>query len=369
MNLQQKSKELFGTDQPFAITMWEFSWIERRWPGAGYEDWDKALDELTDRGYNAVRIDAFPHLVSKDINREWTLEPVWNLQSWGAPAVTRICLKDDLREFLRACRRHRVRVGLSTWFRQDVEHTEMEIHSPEDHAKIWVDTLDKIREWGELDNILYVDMCNEFPLSCWAPFLRQEIDLYGQQSIEWMKGAVAGFKKHYPDMPVTFSFTSDYKNCLDMDVSYLDFLEPHIWMPNTTDFYERVGYHYERFDDAGYTNLALKGEAEYLSRKEYYDNSLTEGIKLLALWAQKSGKPLVTTECWSVVDYKDWPLLNWGWILDLNRLGVETAVSTGCWAGMATSNFCGPQFVGMWREKLWHKELTELIKNGSLKKQ
>lgn len=23
-----------------AITMWDFSWLERRWPGAGYEDWD-----------------------------------------------------------------------------------------------------------------------------------------------------------------------------------------------------------------------------------------------------------------------------------------------------------------------------------------
>ncbi|MBN1791595.1 MAG: cellulase, partial [Bacteroidales bacterium] len=24
---------------PRAITMWDFSWLERRWPGAGYEDW------------------------------------------------------------------------------------------------------------------------------------------------------------------------------------------------------------------------------------------------------------------------------------------------------------------------------------------
>jgi hypothetical protein len=29
---------------PLAITMWDFSWIERRWPGAGYEDWDDVLD-------------------------------------------------------------------------------------------------------------------------------------------------------------------------------------------------------------------------------------------------------------------------------------------------------------------------------------
>ena len=365
MTLSEKAKQLFRIEEPVAITMWEFSWIERRWPGAGYEDWDQALDELTDRGYNAVRIDAFPHLVAKDIEKEWTLNPVWNLQTWGAPAVTRICLKDDFREFLAACRRHHVRVGLSTWFRQDVDHTEMEIHTPEDHAQIWVKTLDYVKSWGELDNLLYVDLCNEFPLSCWAPFLRQEdIPLDSDECKNWMRAAVAEFKKYYPEVPVTFSFSSTYNE--HMDVSYLDFLEPHLWMPSVTDFYEKVGYNYERFDDIGYTNLALNGEKEYRDHKEYYDNALVEGIKLLARWAQNSGKPMITTECWSIVDYKDWPLLNWDWILELNHLGVTTAVETGCWAGIATSNFCGPQFVGMWREKLWHKELTHLIKHSKM---
>ena len=55
-----------ASKHPRAITMWEFSWIERRWPGAGYEDWDQALDELYVRGYNAVRIDPFPHLLAAD---------------------------------------------------------------------------------------------------------------------------------------------------------------------------------------------------------------------------------------------------------------------------------------------------------------
>ena len=50
--------------RPRAIAMWDFSWIERRWPGAGYEDWDVALDELVERGYDAVRIDTFPHFLS-----------------------------------------------------------------------------------------------------------------------------------------------------------------------------------------------------------------------------------------------------------------------------------------------------------------
>lgn len=70
---------------PLAIAMWDFSWLERRWPGAGYEDWDKALDELTERGYDAVRIDAYPHLVDSDPDREWELLPVWSQHDWGAP--------------------------------------------------------------------------------------------------------------------------------------------------------------------------------------------------------------------------------------------------------------------------------------------
>ena len=62
-----------------------------------------------------------------------------------------------------------------------------------------------------------------------------------------------------------------------------------------------------------------------------------------------------------MVDYKDLPLLDWDWVLELNRLGVETAASTGCWAAVATSNFCAPQFAGMWRDIDWHRRLTKLI--------
>ena len=58
---------------PLAITMWDFSWIERRWDGAGFEDWNAALDGVKERGYDAVRIDAFPHLLSQAPEKEWLL--------------------------------------------------------------------------------------------------------------------------------------------------------------------------------------------------------------------------------------------------------------------------------------------------------
>jgi sugar phosphate isomerase/epimerase len=55
--------------------MWDISWLLRRWPGAGFEDWDQALDELVERGYDAVRLEAFPHLLSVDPDAAWEFIP------------------------------------------------------------------------------------------------------------------------------------------------------------------------------------------------------------------------------------------------------------------------------------------------------
>lgn len=363
--IQNAAQKLFGIEKPLAITMWDFSWIERRWPGAGFEDWDKALSELVERGYDAVRIEAYPQLIAKDISKEWTLKPVWNTQDWGSPMVNKIRLENDFRVFLASCRRHGVRVALSSWFREDEDNTRMEIRTPKEHAEIWIKTLDYIKEWGELDNILYVDLCNEFPLRLWIPFLggAEEESRTSALASNWMKEAVAIFKEAYPQIPVTFSYTVPYPD-VNEDVSFLDFLEVHIWMAQVSDYYDKVGYRYERFDDAGYMNMALKGKEIYIKEKRHYMQCLVDGIVKLSQWSENSGKPLITTECWSVVDYKDGPLLEWDWVLELNRLGVETAATLGCWAGIATSNFCAPQFVGMWREKKWHQKMTEFIHNS-----
>jgi hypothetical protein len=77
-------------------------------------------------------------------------------------------------------------------------------------------------------------------------------------------------------------------------------------------------------------------------------------------------KPLITTEAWAIVDYKDWPLLKWDWVKDLCHLGVQHAASSGQWLAIATSNFCGPQFDGMWRDVLWHREMTAIIRSGTI---
>jgi hypothetical protein len=46
--------------------------------------------------------------------------------------------------------------------------------------------------------------------------------------------------------------------------------------------------------------------------------------------------------------------------------GLGLGAWTGQWLAIATSNFCGPQFVGMWRDKAWHQQLTHTIKAAEI---
>ena len=144
-----KSTFKSGRD-PLAITMWDFSWLERRWPGAGYENWDLALDELVLRGYDAVRIDAYPHLVSKDADAIWELLPVWSTQDWGSPAVNRVQVQPGLNKFIEKCAERNIKVALSSWFRQDKTKAYLDIKSSEILGQIWVNTLQQIESAGLL---------------------------------------------------------------------------------------------------------------------------------------------------------------------------------------------------------------------------
>ncbi|MFP5041113.1 cellulase-like family protein [Parasediminibacterium sp. JCM 36343] len=360
------------TVRPLAITMWEFSWLERRWPGGSYEDWDKALDELVLRGYNAVRIDAYPHLIAVDATKEWTLLPVWDIYDWGAPATIKVQVQPSLTQFIAKCKKRNIKVGLSTWYREDVDNTRLTLDTPSKMANNWLAVLDIIKKENLLDAILYVDLCNEWPANVWTPFFKAKRDGHNwsiEASTTWMKETMEIMHKHYPAIPFTFSFDYYEEKILQKNPTpYLDFVEQHVWMAslNNGEFNNAVGINWDGFSTGDLKSLAEKAEPLYKSKPEYWNNILTSSIKQLAADTQATKKPLITTECWGVVNYKDYPMLNWEWEKDLCELGVTTAAATGQWVAIGTSNFCGPQFKGMWADVAWHKKLTGIIKNAPI---
>ncbi len=350
--------------------MWDFSWLERRWPGAGYEDWDVALDGLKERGYDAVRIDPYPHLLAIDAQREWELLPVWNQQDWGSPARTRVRLQPSLNQFLEKCAEREIRVALSSWFRKDRDDRRMLIRTPQDLGNIWRTTLDIVAEAGLLETLFYVDLCNEFPSHIWSPFFSPEhgdddrIERDNPKGRRWMSESIATVRAIHPGLAYCFSFISELEK--GQDISFFDILELHIFMTMFSDFDQLVGYNYELFEPTGYENMAEHAEAVYRSRPGHWKRAIDSGIELAADWSRHANKRLVTTEGWGVINYKDWPLLDWGWVKDLCEHGVRRASATGQWTAMATSTFCGPQFAGMWRDLDWHRRLTDVIHNASL---
>lgn len=355
---------------PLAIAMWDFSWLERRWPGAGYEDWDLILDELKERGYDAVRIDAYPHLLAVDPQREWELLPVWNQQSWGSPALNRVRVQPALNQFLERCQERDIKVALSSWFRRDRHDSRMLITTPQELGRVWMQTLHSIAASGLLNTVLYVDLCNEFPSHIWAPFFSpragddDRISRDTADARRWMSESIAVVRAAYPQLDYCFSFISEFDK--RQDVSFLDLLELHVFMPLWSDFDEQVGYHYELFEPSGYENMVQNAEALYRSRPEHWKKALNTGIEAAAEWSRHAEKPLITTEGWGVINYKDWPLLDWGWVKELCEHGVRQAAASGRWVAMATSTFCGPQFVGMWRDVDWHRRLTDVIHHGPI---
>ena len=359
--------------RPYAITMWDFSWLERRWPGAGYEDWDRALGELKERGYDAVRIDAYPHLMTAGPEQTWHLPPCWTQMSWGAQSPIDLRVGPELVEFMGKAATAGIKVALSSWYRKDSRNMRLRIRTPEDQARAWIDTLRYLDAAGVADNIIYLDLCNEFPQLNWAPYLYgrlggAELSRSSPRIENWMREAIRLVKEAYPNLPCTYSFASQLTDWRSQDASMLDLLENHIWMasPEVSEFNRVVGYEFDWFQPDSFDALARNGKAEYLSRQDYYDGRLFWRIDENAEWSRVSGKPLVTTECWSIIDYKDWPGLDWDWVMDINARAVEYVADKGRWIGIATSNFCGPQFVGMWRDISWHRRLTDIIHSGRL---
>jgi len=371
--LSAAGQEAPSAPRPRSITMWDFSWIERRWPGAGFEDWPKALDGLVERGYDAVRIDAFPHLVATAPDKDWTLLPVWSVNDWGSPALNKIRVQPGLHDFIGLCRERNVKVGLSTWFREDVEKTRDRITSASVMGGMWNATLSGIEKAGLLDSLLYVDLCNEWPGDIWCPFFRNDPPeltwggWYTERSQKWMREACEIVRNSFPAVPVGFSFDlRDLGRLAGQNLGYLDYAEPHLWMAQANDgeFYRLVGYRYDRFSPDSYRSLVEKGEALYRSKPAYWHGLLKNHILSTAKALEPHHLPLMTTECWGLVDFKDWPLLNWNWIKDLCRTGVETAAGTGQWLAIGTSNFAAPQFRGMWSDVRWHREANEAIKGS-----
>lgn len=351
---------------PRAIAMWDFSWLERRWPGAGYEDPGVALNELTARGYDAVRIDAFPHLMLAGPEKARTLH-AWSDHAWGSPGRVTVRIMPALTDFIAACARRGIKVALSSWYRQDDADLRMGLADPRRMIDAWTLTLQAIERAGLLEAILYVDFCNEWPGPLWAAFLTPPLD-WGAwpdpRALAYAETTLTGLRAAYPAMPFCFSADRDrIEDYGEIALPYLDLIEHHVWMGKEQNKAFEAAIARATPEGVWLDRVAQTAPSLYRGDRARWDTLLTAKIARLARISRMTGKPLVTTEGWAMVSLLDWPMLEWGWVKEICEVGVQAALASGRYLAIATSNFCGPQIAGMWRDVAWHRRLTRLIKN------
>jgi hypothetical protein len=369
-----------------AIAMWDFSWLTRRSGDcAEYADVDAALDGLVLRGYDMVRIDAFPHLVSwlaQDARRadRFTLLPEPAVRQWGNPRPVDTAVRAPLLDFIGRCRERHIRVALSSWFGPDTLALREAVVKPADYCTVWRDTLRCIADAGLLDAIAWVDLCNEFPFPVWArgayrrifgtaawnlvPFflpwpaqVRANLAAYADASIPGLRAEFG--------LPFTFSSMRLPRKEAAMPLAQLDFIETHAWLSDTLAF---------NLATAGFLSLAqVPGGTALHARlaaiawplaKERWRARLSAHLDQLADIAAAAGKPLVTTEGWATTIYGggflDRDRRAWDWIKEAGEAGVELALARG-WQGLCTSNYSQPHFPAVWNDIDWHRRLTARI--------
>ena len=372
-----------------AVTMWDFSWLLRRTGAeAEYADVDRVLDELADRGYDTVRIDAFPHWIAPDTTGVVT-ETILSLPQppgfmWGNHEPIQVRPRKELLRFLRGLSERGIRAGLSTWFTPDRDHRNEQVRAPHDVARVWDYTLQTIEDAGLAHTIRYVDLCNEWP--GWSPGVTAEIFDTGNDPtrawspteivrIDRYQDALADLRTRHPDYPLTLSYfprattTHTSEDLMRLSVTEHDLAEVHLWLSLVCPRFMAQTAYRDDYSTAA-ENLT---EHENLVRDLFTANldgwlsELSDVMGVWSAWARMHHLPLWTTEGWASIGWSPDLVDGWdGWeyVKAVADGAVKLALQHG-WEGICTSNFSQPHHAGMWADANWHRSLTNRIRAGA----
>lgn len=400
-------------DNALAITMWDSSWLRRRYAGGGFESFDQALDELVERGYNAVRIDAFPHMIANrpdGTNCERFLDPPgvshqkYGFAQWGSQWTVYVYPRRDIVEFLKKCEQRGVWVILSTWLKPTSEPRNEWLEGPQDLIRVWDETLHFLQENDCLKSVIAVDVQNEFPWYSCNNWLVRQLNCMThdtpdktalQRKTEFYRAyfntVLTELKARWPEIPFSASHDNGFfENDRDMDYSAFDWFDVHIWAQRATcDFIKDTGYlkalenfgdphHMYTFLGGGYVSddKRIPGDIHFEKMNDalhdqWYKNRglceewMEESIAFVAETGKKYGIPYGCTEGWGTILWAEHPMLSWDLIKDAGMIAAKLGAKYG-YAFNCQSNFCEPQFIRLWRDVEYHKELTDIIKNTKL---
>lgn len=392
-NLQApRYTDSLSPESPKAIAMWDFSWLLRRYRGGGFEHWDKVLDELVERGYNALRIDCFPQFIGLNdeaiVQEEYFLpKKNWHPSLWGNEFSVTIRPQESLINFLQKCRQRNISYVLASWFYGHGTNRNRSFSGSSGLVRSWNKVLELVRDNHLMDHLLYVDVLNEYPLWHGYHWLTSQLDQLndtrnlatdflneeGQNRFNtdqilfyntFLSTVIRELKSHWPNIRFTASQTNTLNTPWQhLDIKEMEVLDIHHWMIYNQPFSRYTGYfdHIHRMkNDTKFATTQQRISDYWNEHNEELSAWLEEGIRSRKDWARDKNIPLGNTEGWGAVMWMNHPALSWNFIKESAEQAVHLGVKYG-YSFNCTSNFTHPHFE-LWQDIDWHREMTNIIR-------
>jgi hypothetical protein len=362
-----------------AIAMWDYSWILRHHRYGEFENWDRVLEELAERGYNAIRMDAMPQFVAADTNNNVDLEfksvkDGWKPACWGNDYTMSFRPREALCEFLPKCKKYGIKVGLASWFLNHGTSRRDIFMEKGGLQRAWLETLSFLQAHDLLDNVLYVDLLNEYPNWHGYDWLKNELNK--RSDIEQFKLAnpdanlpdlemdkdagnllkqrfyndfinttINAVKEKYPNLDLFASLDSSM-NLDRIDLSNFDALDYHVWFHHRGDI-PGLGEINKREQALDYRLVNRNIKEYWKNNKSSLINWMKGRITDISNTAKQNNIACGNTEGWGPIWWFDHPALDWEWVKESAEICVDMALDFDNYKFICTSNFTHPQFKGM----------------------
>lgn len=382
-----KNKGLLkNREKPLAIAMWDFSWMLAE----GFGDIVKALDELAERGYDAVRIDVFPASLHTHMEKGTTCFTYSGTGErntvWGNAYEVKINTPEKVELIFRECIKRRIHIAISSWIGFAAEdNSDIDLDG---FIRMWDNTLQFLQERDLLHNILYVDLMNEYPVCNGFNWLRtkalnkeEKKELTGLEHVQvdaslkfddaeaaiWRE--ISGklldyFHDKWTDLDFTVSIIAPtYSFQVDkyVEAEKLDTLDAHLWIAFHGDFF--ADFHLrDIYTDEEHLKMHAELFALFDRDREKYARWLDEGIAGYAAIADRYGITLGNTEGWGLVVWRERPSVNWEFMRIAAEMVIPICKKYKCFKYICTSNFTHPMFPSLWADVVWHRKVTDRIK-------
>jgi|SRR5690554_208380 len=357
-----------------ALANWDHSWLTRNDSRQGaYRQLGSCLDALQERGYNGLRIDAFPHLIAARpdgvvIDRFEVLP--------AARRSVEVQPRHGLLELAKQAQQRKIRLWLSSSFLADSQSRRSFIRRPQDFISIWSQTLELLRQEGLLNTVVAVDFCQHFPLPpathgasryIFGSHPTNRLARLGiwsrateQRAEEYLLEVPRSLRALFPSVAfgVSSGAASD-KHLRVLDTSELDFIDSHLWLNDDPTFLLASGGLLNGVAPALAGRLQNKVAAlAWRNGREQWQRHLTERISGLHDFARV--RRINAAMGAGFVQIAHERRADWGWVREVCEFAVEQAVdnnvSVVCSAAQAR-----PHHDGLWQETAWLKSLNQKI--------